>query len=206
MSLSGKKAVYILFAVILISMPFTASAAGSASQDKALVAAREAFVAGDRVKFARHAAKIRGHALDMYLDFWRLRLRLEEATPGEVSHFLLKNPGSVLAEQLRRDWLQVLGRTGQWELFRKEQSALVRNDPDVACYALQERWFRQDVSALAEAKPFWKAQKPLPEGCAPLIDELFKSGELTWKDLRDRFRFFVQANLMSEAKRIAERM
>jgi len=206
MRVFGKSAVCAIFAVILAALPLAVSAAGSASQDKALEAAHDAFLAGDRVKFARHAAKIRGHALDMYVDFWRLRLRLEETNPEELRAFLAKNTGTVLAEQLRRDWLRVLGRTGQWELFRKEQSSLAKDDPDVACYALQERWFRQDISALAEVKPFWRAPKALPEGCVPLVDVMLKSGELTQKDLRDRFRLLVQANLMSESKRTAEQL
>jgi soluble lytic murein transglycosylase len=206
MNVFGKAAACSIFAVILAALPFAASAAGSTSQDKALIAAREAFVAGDKVKFSRHAATTRGHALDMYVDFWRLRLRLEESNPEEVRNFLTKNTGTLVAEQLRRDWLRVLGRTGQWGLFRKEQSALVKDDPDVACYALQERWFRQDVSALAEVKPFWGAPKALPEGCVPLIDVMLKSGELTAKDLRDRFRLLAAANLMNEAKRVAERL
>ena len=206
MRVFGKAAVCAIFAVILAALPFTVFTAASASQDKALVAARDAFLAGDRVKLARHAAKIRGHALDMYVNFWRLRLRLEETNPEELRDFLAKNTGTLVAEQLRRDWLRVLGRTGQWELFRKEQSALVKDDPDVACYALQERWFRQDVSALAEVKPFWRVPKALPEGCAPLIDVMLKSGELAQRDVRDRVRLLVQANLMTEAKRVAERL
>ena len=149
------------------------------------------------------AEKIHGHALEIYVNFWRLRLRLEEADPGELRDFLAKNAGTVLAEQLRRDWLRVLGRTGQWELFREEHPALVKDDPDVACYALQERWRRQDGSALAEVKSFWRAQRALPEGCVPLVDVMLQSGELTPTDLRDRFRLLVQANLMTEAKRVA---
>lgn len=206
MRVFGKAAACAIFAVMLAALPFTVFAAASTSQDKALIAARDAFLAGDRVKLARHAEKIRGHALDMYVIFWRLRLRLEEADPAELSDFLARNAGTVLAEQLHRDWLRVLGRTGQWALFRKNQSALVKTDPDVACYALQERWFRQDASALAEVKPFWRAQRALPEGCVPLVDAMVKSGELTQKDLRDRFRLLVQANLINESKRIAKRL
>ena len=196
----------ILFAIILVALPLTVSAAGNSSQDKALLAAHDAFLAGDRVRLARHAEKIQDHPLDIYVRFWRLRLRLEEADPGEVRAFLAKYTGTVLAEQLRRDWLRVLGRTGRWDLFREEQPALVKDDPDVACYAIQERWRRQDASALADVKPFWRAQRVLPEGCVPLVDVMLKSGELTQKDLSDRFRLLVQANLMTEAKSVLERL
>ena len=192
-----------IFAAILVVLPLSVSAAGGASQDKALLAARDAFLAGDKAKLARLAEKIRG-PLETYVNFWRLRLRPEETDPGELRDFLAKNAGTALAEQLRRDWLRVLGKKGHWELFREEHPALVKDDPDVACYALQARWRRQDGSVLAELKPFLRAPRPLPEGCAPLVDAILQSGDLTPRDLRDRFRLLVHANLMTEAKRIAQ--
>jgi soluble lytic murein transglycosylase len=195
-----------IFTAILIALPLAAAAAGGASQDKALLAARDAFLAGDRVKLARYAEKIGSHPLDSYVAFWRLRLQLEETDPGEVREFLTRNEGSVLAEQLRRDWLLVLGKNGQWEMFREASSAPVKPDPDVACYALQERWRRQDAAVFAEVKPFFMAPQALPSGCAPVVDAMLFSGELTPRDLRDRFRLLVQANLMAEARRIAERL
>ena len=195
-----------IFMAILVALPVAASAAGGPSQERALLAAHDAFLAGDRAKLARHAEKIRGHALDSYVAFWRLRLRLEEADPGELRDFLARNEGTVLAERLRRDWLPVLGKRGQWEIFREEYSALVKADPDVACYALQERWRRQDASVFSEVKSFFMAPRVLPAGCAPVVDAMLLSGELTPRDLRDRFRLLVRANLMTEARRIAERL
>jgi soluble lytic murein transglycosylase len=195
-----------MFVAILVALPVAASAAGGASQNRALLAARDAFLAGDGAVLARHAGKIRGHVLEPYADFWRLRLRLEKADPGELQDFLARNAGTLLAEQLRRDWLRVLGRNGQWELFRDEYTALVKDDPDIACYALQERWRRKDSSVFAEIKPLWDAPRALPEGCVPLADAMLESGDLTPRDLRDRFRLLVRANLMTEAKRIAERL
>jgi soluble lytic murein transglycosylase len=195
-----------IFAAILIALPMAVAAAGGSPQDKAVLAARDAFLSGDQVQLARHAEKIRSHALESYVAFWRLRLRLEDAAPGELRDFLSTNAGTALAEQLRRDWLHFLGKNGQWELFRVEHPALVKADPDVACYALQERWRRQDASVSAEIRSFWKAPRTLPEGCAPVVDAMLQSGELSSQDLHDRFRLLVQANLMAEARQIAERL
>ena len=178
-----------------------------AAQDKALLAARDAFLAGDRVKLARQAEKVRGHVLEPYVGYWRLRLRLDEADPGELRAFLARNAGTVLAEQLRREWLRVLGKNGQWELFRQEHPALVNDDPDVACYALQERWLQPGrIGAARGSNRFWRMPRALPEGCAALADAMLRSGDLTTRDLRDRFRLLVRADLITEAKRIAERM
>jgi soluble lytic murein transglycosylase len=195
-----------IFAAILIALPAAASAAGASPQDKAALAARDAFLSGNEGQLARHAEKIRGHALESYVAFWRLSLRLEDAAPDELRDFLSTNAGTALAEQLRRDWLRFLGKNGQWELFRVEHPALVKADPDVACYALQERWQRQDASVSAEIRSFWKAPRTMPEGCAPVVDAMLQSGELTSQDLRDRFRLLVQANLMAEARRVSEHL
>jgi soluble lytic murein transglycosylase len=195
-----------LFAAILITLPPAVSEAEGGSQDKALIAARDAFIAGDRAKLARQAEKVRGHVLESYIGFWQLRLRLEAAAPGELRAFLDRNAGTVLAEQLRRDWLRVLGKNRQWEFFRLEYPALVRDDPDVACYALQERLYEQGDSVFAGIRPFWKAPRPLPEGCASVADAMLQSGDLTLRDLRERFRLLVRANLMKDAQRISERL
>ncbi|MHB9098664.1 MAG: lytic transglycosylase domain-containing protein [Syntrophales bacterium] len=195
-----------LIAAILAALPPAVSEAGGVSGDKALLAARAAFFAGDRAKLARQAENCRGHALEPYVRFWQLRLRLEEAAPSELREFLDRNAGTVLAEQLRRDWLRLLGKTRQWELFRQEYPALVRRDPDVACYALLERWPEERDSVVAGIKPFWRAPRPLPEGCASVADAMLDSGDLTPRDLRERFRLLVQANLLTEADRIAGRL
>ena len=195
-----------IFAAILVALPAAVFAAGGLSQDKAVLAARDAFVSGDGFKLAGYVGKIRGHALESYLASWRLRLRLEEAAPEELRNFLVRNEGTVLAEQLRRDWLRVLGKNGQWDLFREEYPALVKADSEVACYALQERWRRQDASVFAEVRSFWKEPRALPAGCAPVVEAMLQSGDLTPRDLRDRFRLLVQTGLMAEARRIAERM
>jgi soluble lytic murein transglycosylase len=195
-----------ILAAILVALPAAVFAAGVSSQDKALLAARDAFVSGDGFNLAGYVGKIRGHALESYVAFWRLRLRLEEADPGEVRDFLARNAGTLLAEQLRRDWLIVLGKNGSWELFREEYPLLVKADPDVACYALQERWRRQDASVFAEIRSLWKSPQAMPAGCAPVVDAMLQSGDLKPQDLRDRFRLLIQANLTAEAKRIAERL
>jgi soluble lytic murein transglycosylase len=197
-----------LLAAILVALPATVFAAGVSSQDKALLAARDAFVSGDGFTLAGYVEKIRGHALESYVAFWwlRLRLRLEEAAPEELQGFLGRNAGTVLAEQMRRDWLRILGKNGQWDLFRQEFSSLVREDFEVGGYALQERWRRQDPSVFTEIRSLWKSPKAMPAGCAPVVDAMLLSGDLTPQDLRDRFRLLVRGNLIAEARRIAELM
>lgn len=194
-------------AVILLALPAAVFAAGRSSQDNALLAARDAFVSGDGFKLAGYVEKVRGHALESYVAFWGLKLRLEQASPQELRDFLSRNEGTVLAEQLRRDWLFVLGKKGQWDFFGEEVAALVKEaNSELAGYALQERWRRQDPSVFAEMRSLWKTPRRLPEGCMPVVEAMLQSGELTTRDLRDRFRLLVQANLMAEARQVVERL
>ncbi|MCX5818527.1 MAG: transglycosylase SLT domain-containing protein [Deltaproteobacteria bacterium] len=195
-----------ILAAILVALPAALFAAGTSSQDKALLAARDAFVAGDGFKLAGYVGKIRGHALESYVAFWGLKLRIEQASPEELRSFLSRNEGTLLAEQMRRDWLRVLGKSGQWDLFRQEFPLLVRADFEVDGYALQERWLRQDASVPAEIRSLWKSPRVLPLGCAPVVEAMLQSGDLAPRDLRDRFRLLMQAGLPGEAKRIAERL
>jgi soluble lytic murein transglycosylase len=195
-----------IFAAILIALPMAVYAAGVAPQDKAVLSARDAYLSGDGFKLAGYVEKTRGHALESYPVFWGLKLRIENLSPEELRAFLVRYEGTLLAEQLRRDWLRVLGKNGQWELFRKEFPLLVRADFEVDGYALQERWLRQGPSVFTEIRSLWKSPRALPSGCAPVAEAMLQSGELTTRDLRDRFRLLVQAGLPGEARRIAERL
>ncbi len=206
MKISVRALMRTILTVILVAAPLTLFAAGGTSQDKDLLTARDAFLAGDGTKLARQAEKVRGSVLEPYVGYWRLRLHLDQADPTDVRAFLARNAGTVLAEQLRRDWLRVLGKNGQWELFRQERPALVRDDSDISCYALQEDWLRQGESARLGIKHYWTMPRALPEGCTAVADAMLRSGDLTPRDLRDRFRLLVRASLITEAKRIAERM
>jgi soluble lytic murein transglycosylase len=174
--------------------------------DKALLAARDAFVAGNETLFARQAAKAAGHPLASYVDFWRLQLRLQDAEPAEVMDFLRRHADTPLAEQLRRDWLCALGKKGQWDVFLQQHPFLLKENAAVAAYALQARWLRDGQLAPEEIRPFWTAPAALPEGLVPLVDGLLATGRLTAQDLRERFRILVRANLLTEARQVAERL
>ena len=96
--------------------------------DEALVAAREAFARNDLPRFDAAAAQARGHPLSEYLDFWRLRLRLQPPQPdadsgaadAEIRTFIDDHPGTLVADLMRRDWLLNLGRRGVWTTFDGE--------------------------------------------------------------------------------------
>ncbi|TMG75228.1 MAG: hypothetical protein E6H75_10660 [Betaproteobacteria bacterium] len=161
---------------ILLAAPAPGYAAKLDPQDAVLLAARGAFDASSRARLVALAPKTKGHLLEPYVEYWQLFLRLPAAPAEDVRDFLSRYPDTVLAEQLRADWLKVLGKSGRWELFQAEYPALSADDPEVTCYALLARWKREDASVRADFNSFWNAPRELPEGCLALARAMLKTG------------------------------
>lgn len=192
-----------LFAALLVSTA-PASSAKLDPQDAAFLAARDAFEASSRSKLAKLVPQLEQHLLRPYAEYWELFLKLPAASAEEVREFLSKYPGSVLAEQLRTDWLKVLGKNGQWDLFRAEYPALAGDDPEVNCYLLLSRLGREEASALDDFRLQWGAPRELPEACLTLARALFKTNQLGAPEAWSRFRTLVDADLIGAAKRAME--
>jgi soluble lytic murein transglycosylase len=189
---------------LVIAAPALSLAASGSPQDEALRAARDAFEGGHKARFDRVAPKLKGGILEPYVEYWQLHLRLQNAPAAEIREFLSRYPDTALAEQMRDDWLKVLGKKGEWELFGAEYPALAGDDPEVTCYVLQSRRQHGDASATADFMQFWNAPRELPEGCVTLSRSMRKSGELGTREVWQRFRVLVNADLWSAARRLME--
>jgi soluble lytic murein transglycosylase len=197
-----RKTIALCLAVLL---PAAAAAAPrNPTPEEAIVLARDAFRVGDVAKLNKAAVLAKGHVLVPWVEYWQLKLRLEASAPEEINAFLLRNAGTLLAENLRRDWLKLLGKRGQWDAFQTEFPQLVNEDADTTCYSLAARWRQQDASALAEVRRFWNTPKELPEGCAVLAEVLLADGRYSAGDVWNRIRLLVEAGQMGQAKRAAE--
>ena len=80
-----------------------------------------AFKAGDAVKLQRFSSQLTGHVLAPYLEYWRLKLRLEDMPDADVRAFLEQQSGSYLADRLRADWLKELGKRADWQTFEQQE-------------------------------------------------------------------------------------
>ena len=90
----------------LAALAACALAAGGAAAkghtaDDALLAAYDAYRAGDPIKLAKVAKKLEGHVLEPWLDYWRLSMRLEDTPSKEVREFLATHANLYVAERLR---------------------------------------------------------------------------------------------------------
>ena len=182
---------------------FFALAASAAALDDDFLAAREAYRAGQATRVAAYATRFKGHILEPYLAYWQLNPRLEQASAGEVRAFLSTYRDTPLAERMRIDWLKLLGKNQQWELFEEELPRVANDDLELTCYALQARMRLHPADTLKEARPLWFVGRDQPESCTPLFSALAAGGLLSTEDVWTRVRLTLEAGQVGVARRAA---
>jgi soluble lytic murein transglycosylase len=187
-----------LMAVVLFAMAQQGVAAPAA--DESILAAYDAYRAGDAMKLAKHTKKAGDNALAPWLDYWRVTLRLEDASASDVNEFFARHGDTYVGELLRADWAKVLGKRRAWQDFDREAEKVPRPDLEVRCYALSSRIASGDESAFTEAALVWLEPAELPEGCARLADTMMKQGRLSITDTWHRVRVLFENGQITAAK------
>jgi len=193
---------HIIRLAAVAALAIAAGAACAGPQEDDFLAAREAFRVGDARKLDAYAKRLRGYVLEPYIAYWQLRLRLEDATPGEVRTFLANNPDTLVAERLRTEWLKSLARDQDWDLFQAELPATLTDDLELTCYALQAKARTRPAEALQEARPLWFVGRELPENCTPLFKAVASAGQLSEEDVWSRVRLALELGQASMAWRV----
>jgi soluble lytic murein transglycosylase len=168
--------------------------------DDALLAAYDAYRAGDPIKLARHAKKLEGHVLAPWLDYWRLSMRLEDTPNKEVREFFATHPNVYVTERLRADWLRVLGKRSEWPEFERQAARFARDDLELNCYRWIARLDHGDDSALDDAMAMWLEPAELPDGCQRLSAILSTRGRVSVTDVWRRVRVLFENGQISAAK------
>ena len=171
--------------------------------DRDFAAARDAFRAGDSARLERLAPQLKGHLLEPYVQYWRLKLKLDDADAESVRAFLARYADMPLAERLRAEWLKSLGRREQWDIFAAEYPALAAPDVELACYAAQLKRARKIEGDGPEVRRFWFSGQEQPESCQPVFAALLADGALNARDVWTRFRLAHEAGNFRLAARIA---
>lgn len=189
-------------AAFAIALFATAVHAGKA-EDEALIAAFDAYRAGDAMKFSRAAKKLEGHVLAPWLEYWRLSFSLEDAAPAELDKYFARFGDTYAGERLRTDWVKVLGRRGDWARLETDAAPLARDDVEIRCYRLAARLAAGKAGAeaiLKEARPLWLEPREMPKGCATLADLLAERGALSVTDVWQRARVLFENGAITAAK------
>ena len=124
----------------VITVPAAPGAApaneASRADDDTFLLLREAARQNDAARTHALASRLPNYALPGYVEYYRLKPRLREATQDEVLGVLRRFEGSAVADRLRTDWLLELGRQREWNVFEREMALLTRSDDlQVRCYA-----------------------------------------------------------------------
>jgi len=189
-----------LAVALILALAPLAAAAASASSDDAVLGAYDAYRAGDALKFARYASRLKGHVLAPWIEYWRIAMRLEDTPDEDVRAFLDTNADTYVAELLRGDWLKVLGSRGDWPQFERELALYPRDDLEVRCYATLMAAERGEEITIADSSWMWLEPQELPEGCAKLVDNLLEAERVTVTDVWQRVRMLFQRGQITAAK------
>ena len=173
-----------------------------AGGDEDYLEIREAFRAGNAARVAEYAERMKYHVLSPYAEYFRLRLSLVTAETGAVRAFLARHDGSFVADRLRADWLQILGKRQQWATFAEEYPKLVNREESLQCYALQHRLATGDKTANGEVRSLWFTGRDMPASCVTVFDSLVRIGAISVEDVWTRIRLAFEAGNTGVARNI----
>src|SRR5260221_7799738 len=194
---------FLTIAVLACGIGSGAAAPKPAAADESLLKAYDAFRAGDPLKLQKAVSGLpAGHLLAPYLEYWRLKLRLEDAPDAEVRAFLEQQAGTYLADRLRADWLKELGKRGEWQAFDQQLPLLVQDDLEIRCDAWLARLARGDETVYEEAKPIWLEPRELPETCQMLANKMIEAQRVNVDDVWRRVRGLFENGQPGPARRV----
>jgi soluble lytic murein transglycosylase len=207
---------------------------GVLSAEDAFVSAKDAASAADSERFARTSAialaaegtdpsTVAVKKLNAYLDYWRLRIPLLQArsdtkappsseimaaTESEVRVFLGKHAGTIYADLLRRDWLYVLAKRGNWATFDAQYPLWVlRDEPLLHCWAGYSKVSQDPSTATAikvrqEYAEALNDVRDIGDSCSQLLEGLLKARAISRNDIWRRLQISLDAGGFNAVKRV----
>lgn len=199
-SVYGRGAVARVAAAAAIGLALLGGAVPACAQvpngDALVVDAREALRKKDRNRLAtlRAQAIAANHPLAMWVDYFEIGNRLNEAQQSELDAFYARWPGSYVEDRLRNDWLLELGKRRDWANLAVEFPRFRMNDDrEVTCYALLvDHLNGKDVREAALAA--WLAQREADDGCTLMATTLYEARKFTPADAWRKARSAMDSN------------
>jgi soluble lytic murein transglycosylase len=174
-----------------------------ASDDDAFTALREASRNGDAARAEEIASRLGNYAIPSYVEYFRLRTRINSASEQEIRDFLTRYNGSAIADRLRNDWLLELGRARNWALFDEQYPQFVLNDDtQLKCYALMSKALKgQNVAD--DARAALVAPQNYGEACPTLITTLVQANQFGADDVWAQIRLIAESGFAGTIRRLA---
>lgn len=161
---------------------------GVVSEDDAFLALRDASRRNDAGRAADIAANLGNYPIPSYVDYFQLKPRIKDASPGELKAYLARYNGSAIADRLRNDWLLELGKRRDWLTFDEQYPQFQLNDDtQLKCYALMSK-AAKGISVADEARALLNVPKDFGEGCVALVATLMETKQFVDDDLWAQIR------------------
>jgi soluble lytic murein transglycosylase len=187
-----------------------------ASADDAFIAARNAAGRSDAAGLEQAASQAGDDPLvGVYLDYWRLKLRLAGLRRGEADptiaasvddqarEFVARHGQTIVGDLARRDWLLSLGRRQMWSTYDQVYPAwILRDEAAPRCYAMQSRLSRGEP-VMAESRELIMQPRELGDACNDLLVALAESGQASSAELWQRLEFALEAGGAGTVRRAA---
>ena len=181
--------------------PVIAQDSDSKKEDDAFLLLRDSVRRDDASKAEFYAARLTSYAIPSYVDYYRLKSHLRDASAMEVLDFLKKYEGSAIADRLRNDWLLELGRKRDWAMFDQQRPLFVLDDDlQVKCYALLSR-LSKGQNVAADARALLVDPPNYGEACGSLIASLAQTSQFSAEDLWAQVRLAGERNATGPARR-----
>ncbi len=173
------------------------------SDDDVFLSLREAARRDDPTRAAELGSRLQNYAIPSYVDYFRLKPRLRDASGAEIRDYLARYNGEAIADRLRNDWLLELGRKRNWSVFDEQLPLyLVDDDMQVKCYALMSRVSR-GANVADDARALLVTPKGYGEACPALITMLVEAGQFNADDVWAQVRLAAEQGNAGLARQLA---
>lgn len=177
--------------------------AHATSDDDVFMALRDAARRNDPAQAADLAARLQNYAIPSYVDYYRLKPRLKDASGTEIRDYLARYEGEAIADRLRNDWLLELGKKRDWAVFDEQLPRYVVNDDtQVKCYALMSK-FARGATVAEDARALLSTPKDYGDACPALVTVLVESGQFNADDVWAQIRLAAENGQAGVARRLA---
>ena len=174
------------------------------NDDDRFMALRDAAYHDDASNAELHADALASYDIPSYVDYYRIRSHLLRASNAEISDFINRYDGSAIADRMRNDWLNLLGKRGNWDLFDQQYPLfVVADDNQLRCYAVLSKAVKGQ-KVINEAKNLLNAPRDYGDGCYSLITYLTDNGQFTQADLWTQMRMAAENGAHPLAQRLGK--
>jgi soluble lytic murein transglycosylase len=191
--------------IVTIMAVLAMQAAGAQSAgDAALLRMQDAFRKNQSAALSQTLPQMRGHVLEPMAAYWEMRVRLDTAPVAQITQRLTALQGSYWEDRLRADWLALLARRDQWDLFDAQWPLYrMRDERSLLCSGTLRDWQRGVVPsarAAADIGRWWHAQREIDQGCAQAARLMLAKKALSEVVVWHRARLAMEVNQPSAAE------